>query len=1283
MSKPTYEELEKRVKELEKAETEHKKAEDTLKESKLLLSSIIESPSNIIILTLDNKYRYTSFNSAHAFEMKKVWGVDIKLGENILDYIPNKRERQKANEYFDRALNGEQFTITDDYGYQKERFWYETTYSPIYDKSKIKGFTLFILDITDRKKAEEKLLLERSKLMNIFEAMIDGIYIVNNQQDIEYVNRVIKDEFGPVKGRKCYEYFHGLKEVCQWCKNEEVFAGKSIQWEWYSSKNNKYYDLFDTPIKNLDGTTSKLEIFHDITERKKAEEALKYSEEKYRTLVENVPDVTWTTSEKGNTVYISTNIEKVYGFNLKEIYEGGDDSWLGRIHPDDIEEVKKTFELLFTKNKPYDVEYRIQRKDGEWIWAHDRSISTYEKDGMMYADGIFTDITERKKVDEALKSSEERLRSIIENTDSGYFFIDKEGMIKDVNNAWVNMYKYSSSDEILGKHFTLIQKNDDVEEAKVFVAGIMKGNPDYFTGEFSRKCKDGSIGYHTFSARPVSRSGEVIGIEGFIIDSTERKKTEEALRESERHLNKAQEMAHIGHFKYNPENNDVEGSEELFKIFGLSRDEFKFENFFQAVHPEDREYVGCSIQRGIDQAERYDITHRLICKDGTEKTVHAVGEPITDKSGKTKFMIGTVQDITERKKVDEYRAMSAQMLDVAPNSILVHDFEGNFLYANKRTFEKHQYNREEFIKLNLHDIDVPESKALIESRMKQIRKDGEALFEVSHFRKDKSSFPMEVYVKTVTWAGKPALLSIGTDITERKKTEMELRDSELLLQESQRTSKLGSYVYDIVNDSMSWTETLDNIFGMKDSMKLNVKRWVGTLYEEDKATVSEYFMKEVLGKGNNFDKEYRIVNQETGKTVWVHGLGELEFDVNNNPIKMMGTIQDVTERKLLEEQLQIRQRMDSLGTLAGGIAHDFNNILVGILGNIELLNMNNENFTEDQKECLTDAGQSCNRAANLIRQFQTLSTGAVRGKTAVDIHDISKEVFSLLKETSDRLITKRVQFKKGEFFVTANSGELHQVLLNLATNSAQAIEERGAKEGDYIRIKAEDYEVTTGDRTGLAEGDYVHISFADNGMGMSEEVLKKAFDPMFTTKEKGGKRGQGLGLAMAYNIITRIYNGHIWIDSKEGKGTTFHIYLPKAQPEVEADSKKAIDIKGGTETILVVDDEDNVRKFTRKLLTQIGYTVIAASDGKEALKIYKKQKGSIDTVILDLTMPQMSGQQVFQKLLEISPDVKVIISSGHGDEYSKKGILAKAKGNLGKPYKMRDLAMTVRSVLDS
>ena len=374
--------------------------------------------------------------------------------------------------------------------------------------------------------------------------------------------------------------------------------------------------------------------------------------------------------------------------------------------------------------------------------------------------------------------------------------------------------------------------------------------------------------------------------------------------------------------------------------------------------------------------------------------------------------------------------------------------------------------------------------------------------------------------------------------------------------------------------------------------------------------------------------------------------------------------------------------MDSLENFADGMAHDFNNIFVGIMGYIDMLNCESEGFTEAQKEYLKNAGIGCERAADLINRFQALSGRTVSEKAIIDTHIVAREALNLLGENTDEIIEKRLDIKQGEFFILANPAYLKQVFLNLGTNAVQALEAGRFKKDGYINITAKDYKPGRDDRTGLPEGEYVHILFEDNGTGMSDDVRRRAFDPMFTTNDNGKKQGKGLGLAMVYDIITRIHHGDINIESEEGKGTTFHIYIPKVKPDEYSKTEEDIAVEGGSETILVVDDEKAILRLIRIILEKYGYNIRTACDGVEAMEIYRRNKDSIDAVILDLTMPRMSGRAVFEKMLEINPEVKVIISSGHCEEDRRKGILLAVKEYVKKPYKLTDLAQTVRRVLD-
>ncbi len=392
--------------------------------------------------------------------------------------------------------------------------------------------------------------------------------------------------------------------------------------------------------------------------------------------------------------------------------------------------------------------------------------------------------------------------------------------------------------------------------------------------------------------------------------------------------------------------------------------------------------------------------------------------------------------------------------------------------------------------------------------------------------------------------------------------------------------------------------------------------------------------------------------------------------------------EDITERRQLEEQLQLRQRMDSLGTLAGGIAHDFNNLLTGIMGNISVLSMHPDRFSDIQRQCVRDAEKSCQRAGELIRQFQSLSGGFAAERRAVDLHEIGSEVFSLLDKTTDRLIQKTVDFKPGRFFVNANPGELNQVLLNLGTNAVQAIEEKGVSEGDQIHLRAALTLIGQGDPSGLTPGDYVHVMFSDSGAGMTPEVQRRAFDPLFTTKTKA-RKGQGLGLSMVYNIVVRKYGGRVYIESAPGRGAVFHIFLPAVEALFQEEEFEPDIMPTGDETVLVIDDEEVVQKFVTLILGNLGYKVLAAADGLTGLELFETHADEIDLVLLDLTMPRMSGATVFEKIAARRPEALVLISSGHNDEYVNENILSRAAGFLSKPYTAEDLARTVRQVLDA
>ena len=393
-------------------------------------------------------------------------------------------------------------------------------------------------------------------------------------------------------------------------------------------------------------------------------------------------------------------------------------------------------------------------------------------------------------------------------------------------------------------------------------------------------------------------------------------------------------------------------------------------------------------------------------------------------------------------------------------------------------------------------------------------------------------------------------------------------------------------------------------------------------------------------------------------------------------------LRDLTERRRLEEQLTLRQRMDSLGTLTSGIAHDFNNILAAILGYAGVLDLDADALTPDQRESVGNILQAAGRATDLIRRLQAINHAEPATDSVFELGPVAADAFEVLGETTDPLITKELALSASPTYLAGSASDLYNALLNLGINAVQAIEERGARAGDRVRLEERPYAAGPSDPLGLAPGDYVHLAFSDTGPGMDEDVRRHAFDPLFTTKAHGARRGQGLGLTMVYGTVVDRQGGHIDIASRPGAGATFHLYLPRAQRE--ATPPPALDVTPlapGRETILLVEDEEPIRRLMMRILGGLGYEVLAAEDGRSGIATFVEVADRVALVVLDCAMPRMSGAEVYRELQRLRPGTRVLVSSGnlleHADEFPG------ARGTIAKPFHPSELAAAVRAALDA
>ena len=384
------------------------------------------------------------------------------------------------------------------------------------------------------------------------------------------------------------------------------------------------------------------------------------------------------------------------------------------------------------------------------------------------------------------------------------------------------------------------------------------------------------------------------------------------------------------------------------------------------------------------------------------------------------------------------------------------------------------------------------------------------------------------------------------------------------------------------------------------------------------------------------------------------------------------------ELKKLESWLRHAQKMEAIGTLTGGIAHEFNNLLTTIIGYGKLLQegINNEDPLQNYIDRLLG---SSDRAANLIRSLLTFSREHNINLRPVKLNEIIKDVENLLVRVIEEHIELRTTFTGEDIVIMADSGQIEQVLINLATNARDAMPDGGCLnistelvELDEDFLKIHNYGKS---------GKYALLSITDTGTGIDEKTREKIFEPFFTTKEVG--EGTGLGLSMVYGIIKQ-HNGYINVDSEVGKGTTFKICLPVIELKVEEIEKPipATPI-GGTETILLVEDNEEVRKLTKDILHRFGYKVLEAVDGEDAIKKFMGDKDKIRLLILDVIMPKKNGKEAFEEIKKIRPDIKALFMSGYtADTIHKKGVLEKKLNFIPKPISPKELLRKVREVLD-
>lgn len=407
-----------------------------------------------------------------------------------------------------------------------------------------------------------------------------------------------------------------------------------------------------------------------------------------------------------------------------------------------------------------------------------------------------------------------------------------------------------------------------------------------------------------------------------------------------------------------------------------------------------------------------------------------------------------------------------------------------------------------------------------------------------------------------------------------------------------------------------------------------------------------------------------------------------KLDNNGNIEYVVCTAHDITERKRMEKEkkklearLRQAQKMEAIGTLAGGIAHDFNNILFPILGYSEML-MNDAPDNSDLKRDLSMIFNGTKRARDLVKQILAFSRQREYDLKPIKVHLVVKEALKLIRSSIPATIDIMQNIIDCEL-VMADYTQIHQVAMNLLTNAYHAMEKKGGK----LKVTLKEVDLRVDDLKGMPPGTYVCLTVSDTGIGMDQSTIDRIFDPYFTTKKEG--KGTGLGLAVVHGII-KSHGGHISVYSEPGKGSEFHVYLPVIKAQQETKQIEIQPIKKSNERILVVDDEKMVVEIQQKMLKRLGYEVTSCTSSVEALKAFQANPDNFDLIITDMTMPNMTGDQLAQKIMEIRTDIPIILCSGFSEKMSnEKAKSLGIKKFLMKPVLIKDLSITIRRALDN
>jgi two-component system, cell cycle sensor histidine kinase and response regulator CckA len=1052
------------------------------------------------------------------------------------------------------------------------------------------------------------------------------------------------------------------------------------------------------------------QMFLDGERKQLADKALRESEEQHRTIIHTAMDGFCLVDIKGRLLQVNESYCRMTGYSEEELMTMSISDLEAVETPNDTAaHIKK----IMTEGKDR-FESRHRRKGGS---VYEVEVTAqYQPFGGGQFVAFIRDITERKVAEEELRQTNNLLGMIVENIPNMIFLKDaRELRFVRFNQAGENLLGYSR-DDLLGKSdydfFPREQADFFTEKDREVLRG--KKAVD-IPEEFLLSVNKGTRTLHTKKVPLLDANGEPEYLLGISEDITERKRAEDALKESEQNYRELVDSLPISVFELDKQGIVTGTNRAALEAFGYSDEDVRNGiNAFDTLVPEDHHRAGENLQRVLNGQTTGGIEYTSLRKDGSAFPVIIFSNPII-RDGQVVGLRGAVIDITDRKRAEEAMITANQQLndiiEFLPDATFVIDLEGKVIAWNRAIEEMTGVSKKDMIGKGDHECTLPfygerrphlldligVSNEELESKYHSIQRKGNILSAQTYVPclyvgKGAHVFATGAPLLDIHGNYAGAIESIR-DITEYKEAEAALIESRQQLADIINFLPDATLVIDKYGKVIAWNRAMEAMTGVKAEEMIGKGNQEYSLpfYGErrpiliDLAFHPSQKMEEhytaIQRRGDIIFGEAYTPSLPSGN-VHLSGTASVLRDLKGEIIAAIECIRDNTERKKLEERLRRSEKMEALGTLAGGVAHDLNNVLGILVGYSELL-LDKIPKSDPSSRYVTHILQSGQRAAAIIQDLLTLARRGVAVAEVMNLNEVVSEYFKSPEFEKQKDchpgLTFRTDLEKDLLNIKGSPIHLEKTLINLVSNAAEAISGKGEvlirTENRYLDEPIRGYD-------DMREGDYVVLTVSDNGKGISPADLGKIFEP-FYTKKVMGRSGTGLGLAVVWGTV-KDHDGCIDVQSEEGKGSTFAIYLPVTREELTRDQQKVSpdQYMGKGQSILVVDDVEGQRELAVSMLTRLAYSACAVSCGEDAVAYIKSNK--VDLMVLDMIMePGIDGLETYQRVLDINPDQKAIIVSGYSEtDRVRKAQSLGAGAYVKKPYVLEKLGLAVRKELD-